>query len=314
MHAHFDLDAYLTRINLTVQELAASPTHSFAQLSLLVQHHRLAIPFENLAACRVFPVDPAHADVSIGERVSLHPARIFRKLVLDRRGGWCFEQNALLATALRALGYAVETICGRVIAPAVDSNKGKYLAKAMTHMLLLVTIDTNEQFLCDVGFGARGEPPIPIRVSPTSTKTTMASGESYEVGLANVVRHMHADTWTGDFYVDPSTAPDDFSATDRVLCYQKGPTHPVYPVYVFSPDARLAHVDYEMANWYSSTHPHNRFTQIPICTKRTVDGFVTLAGNEFKETRHGETVRTNTIDPDELLDLLKSTFGLVRST
>ncbi|ETV82171.1 hypothetical protein H257_04883 [Aphanomyces astaci] len=106
---------------------------------------------------------------------------------------------------------------------------------------------------------------------------------------------MHDDTWSGMY------------TTTTV----EGPNHPVYPVNVFSANPTLAHVDYEMANWYSSTRAQNRFTQIPICSKRTTTGFLTLADREFKETKHGDTIRSKTIaSRDELIELLRTTFEL----
>ncbi|ETV82172.1 hypothetical protein H257_04884 [Aphanomyces astaci] len=167
------------------EQLAECPSNSIAHLTMLVQHHHEAIPFENRAACLVFSVDPAHADTSIGERVSLHTAKIFKKLVLDRRGGWCFEQNALFTTRLRALGYAVETICGDVVTPAMEVAHGKYLDKAMTHMLLLVTTNTSDQFLWDVGFGGRGESPIPIPVPPSAHQPSTCQED--DVGLWGIL-------------------------------------------------------------------------------------------------------------------------------
>ena len=54
----------------------------------------MAVPFENL-------------DVLLGRRISLKPDAIFRKLVTDRRGGYCFEQNSLLRDVLTTLGFKI---------------------------------------------------------------------------------------------------------------------------------------------------------------------------------------------------------------
>ena len=78
-----DLDAYLERIGLTGRP-------SLAQLH---RAHLTSIPFENL--------DPHQ-----GLPVSLEPGDLERKLVTERRGGYCFEQNLLLKAALEALGAA----------------------------------------------------------------------------------------------------------------------------------------------------------------------------------------------------------------
>ena len=60
-----------------------------------------SIPFENL-------------DVLLGRPISLEPEALFQKLVVERRGGYCFEQNLLFKAALEALGYEVEPHLARV--------------------------------------------------------------------------------------------------------------------------------------------------------------------------------------------------------
>jgi N-hydroxyarylamine O-acetyltransferase len=46
--------------------------------------------------------------------VSLVPEDLERKLVAQRRGGYCFEQNLLLKAALEALGAEVDLFLARV--------------------------------------------------------------------------------------------------------------------------------------------------------------------------------------------------------
>jgi hypothetical protein len=79
--AVFDLNRYLERIGLS----------SYSGLAGLHRAHATSIPFENL--------DP-HG----GLHVSLEVRDLQRKLVNDRRGGYCFEQNLLLKAALQELG------------------------------------------------------------------------------------------------------------------------------------------------------------------------------------------------------------------
>jgi N-hydroxyarylamine O-acetyltransferase len=62
--------------------------------------HLTSIPFENL-------------DPWSGRPVSLDLVDVERKLVAERQGGYCFEQNLLLAAALEQLGYEVELLLAR---------------------------------------------------------------------------------------------------------------------------------------------------------------------------------------------------------
>src|SRR3982750_4635329 len=72
-----------------------------ALLSALTDAHTRSIPFENL-------------DVLLGRPISLAREALFQKLVVDRRGGYCFEQNGLFLEVLRELGFQVTPISARV--------------------------------------------------------------------------------------------------------------------------------------------------------------------------------------------------------
>jgi N-hydroxyarylamine O-acetyltransferase len=70
-------------------------------------------------------------------------------LVKRRRGGYCFQQNALFRLALDALGFAVRPLEARV-----RWNAGGAV-RPRTHMVLSVAIAGTE-WLADVGFGGDG--------------------------------------------------------------------------------------------------------------------------------------------------------------
>jgi N-hydroxyarylamine O-acetyltransferase len=127
--AAHDLAAYFARIGWTG---AARP--DLATLAALHGAHVAAIAFENL-------------DVRWGRGVALDTERLVAKLVHARRGGYCFEQNALFAAALRAVGFDVVALAARVRFRATRPLP-------RTHQLLLVTVD-GERCIADVGFGAQ---------------------------------------------------------------------------------------------------------------------------------------------------------------
>ena len=92
-----DLEAYFSRIGYSGPREPTLDT-----LRALHWHHPLAIPFETL-------------DPLLGRPVRLELGALERKLVAERRGGYCFEQNLLFAHALEALGFAVTKLVGRVV-------------------------------------------------------------------------------------------------------------------------------------------------------------------------------------------------------
>src|SRR5215471_14598082 len=122
-----DLEAYFRRIGYSGSR--APTLETLAALHLL---DPTAIPFENLDTLR-------------GAPVRLDIDSLQRKLVLQRRGGYCFEQNLLFTHVLNALGFRVVGLGARVIweRPA-DAPRGP-----RTHMALLVPIGP-ESYLCDV--------------------------------------------------------------------------------------------------------------------------------------------------------------------
>lgn len=78
-------------------------------LRSLHRAHALGIPFENL--------DPV-----LGSVPSLDPADLEAKLVHGGRGGYCYEQNTLLAAVLRQLGFTVTLLTARVTLGAAPGD------------------------------------------------------------------------------------------------------------------------------------------------------------------------------------------------
>ena len=128
--AAFDLAAYLRRI-----DYGGPIEPTLAVLRALHLAHATHIPFENL-------------DILLGRPIRLDTTSLQAKLVTARRGGYCFEQNRLFATALQAIGFDVEALIARVRFRITQ-------VLPRTHMLLLVGLD-GERWLADVGFGADG--------------------------------------------------------------------------------------------------------------------------------------------------------------
>src|ERR1700679_4247480 len=116
----FELRAYLERIGLAgvAATHGGPPVADVATLRALHRAHVISIPFENLDPLRGVP-----ASVDLGD--------LQRKLVDERRGGFCFEHNSLLAAALVVLGFDVEPMLGRV-------GFRESSARARSHMLLRV--------------------------------------------------------------------------------------------------------------------------------------------------------------------------------
>ena len=81
------LAAYLDRIGYSGSTLPSRDT-----LFAVHRAQAYSIPYEGL-------------DMQLGRPVDLDPVRTFDKLVLQRRGGWCYETNGLLGWALGEMGF-----------------------------------------------------------------------------------------------------------------------------------------------------------------------------------------------------------------
>jgi N-hydroxyarylamine O-acetyltransferase len=174
------------------------------ELALL---HPCAIAFENLN-----PVLRRPVPLDIGS--------IQQKLVRAGRGGWCFEHNLLLGTALKALGYEVTGLSARVV-----WNVPAGVIRGRSHMVLHVSLDEGP-FIVDVGFGG-STPTGPLRLEAGIEQTTphepfrlvqVAHGFMLEAKLEGLWR----------------------------------------PLYSFDLQPQ-ALADYEMPNWYLCTHPESHF-------------------------------------------------------
>lgn len=134
----FDRDAYLQRLNFTE---TISPTVDTLKALHHVQLH--TIPFENF-------------DIQLGRGINLEPEALFHKLVHNRRGGYCFELNGLFLMALKAFGFDVRALLGRVHITGTPTGRG--------HQVELINIQ-GRQWIADVGFGTdTPRSPIPLEL------------------------------------------------------------------------------------------------------------------------------------------------------
>jgi N-hydroxyarylamine O-acetyltransferase len=122
-----NLNAYFERIGF-----AGSIAPTLSTLEALAALHPATIPFENLTPL-------------MGEPVLLDQPSLERKLLAEKRGGYCFEHNLLFLRILRDLDYTVRPLLGRGLwTDPANTHKG--------HAVLLVEIN-GQSFIADVGHG-----------------------------------------------------------------------------------------------------------------------------------------------------------------
>jgi N-hydroxyarylamine O-acetyltransferase len=250
-----DLDGYFARIGH-----AGPRTPTLATLNEIVRAHVEAIPFENL-------------DVLLGRPIDLELGAVQRKLIEDRRGGYCFEQNSLLLAVLTALGFDARPLSARV-----GLQRPRDYTPPRTHLFVRVELDTS--WLVDVGIGGMSMASA-IRLDTDAPQPTPHEPRRL-IREGNLVFHQArlGDEWC-DVY---ATTLEDMPPIDR-----------------------------EVANWYTSTHPQSSFKQRLIVARALPDGGrISLLNRELTvRGRDGRADRRLLASPDELLATLAEHFGLV---
>src|SRR5699024_6499271 len=131
MTSPLSLDAYFERIDYGGRTAVEPQT-----LHDLSAAHVQAIPFENI-------------DILLRRPISIEPQAIFDKLVVCRRGGYCFEHNGLMLGVLRRRGFNARSLDARVRLGA--NNRQQPVAR--THMLVEGHLGGTRR-LVDVGVGS----------------------------------------------------------------------------------------------------------------------------------------------------------------
>lgn len=149
----------------------------------------------------------------MGEAVRLERRNLQQKLIYERRGGFCLEQNLLFHWALETLGYeGVDVLAARVFGSTeADATLPE------THVLLAVPVGANT-YIADVGFGGN-TPTVPLRLRADAEQETPHETYRLTGGEPDWVLEVKVrDDWQ-KLYAFGTTprGPDDFTAiNDRV--------------------------------------------------------------------------------------------------
>ncbi len=208
----------------------------------------------------------------LGRGASLADDALTDKLVTRRRGGYCFEHNTLLMRALAALGFAVEGLGARVLWGRADPSPGP-----RTHMLLRVTLPEGV-YLADVGFGG----------------VTLTAPIRFVAGIEQETPHEpHRLVHRGDEIELQARLDGDW-----------------VPLYRASPVAQ-APIDFEVGNWFTSTHPQGLFTNNLMCARPDPDCRYALLNDRFTIRRRGAMPERRVLESaDALGEVLARDFHL----
>ena len=166
------IKAYFKRIKLEYDE--NEPVDS-ALLKKLQYAHITAVPYET-------------TEIVDGHPLSLEYDDLFRKIVTENRGGYCFELNGLFGELLRSLGFEVREYAARFLRGESEPPKPR-------HRVPVVTLN-GERWLCDVGVGCKA-PRYPVLLETGSEQELC--GERYRIDtddfLGNVLMEKNGNEW-----------------------------------------------------------------------------------------------------------------------
>ncbi len=165
---------YLARIGFTNGETV----RDLQTLNRLQRLHLLAVPFENL-------------DIHWKRPIVLDLGNFYKKIVADKRGGFCYELNGLFNELLTDLGFETRLISARVF-------NGRAHGPEFDHAAIIVKIGADE-YLTDVGFGAFTTEPL--RFTLDSEQTDPAGCftiRKRDDGYFEVLKR-DADSWRSEY-------------------------------------------------------------------------------------------------------------------
>ena len=251
-----ELQQYLNRIGIAEKK---EPTLSF--LDELILAHQLTVPFETLDSS-LFHKNP-----------DIDTDTLFQKIVVNRRGGYCFELNSLFTRLLLALGFDAYSCFAKVV-------RGKDMSAPilLLHRLNMIRL-SDGLYLCDVGYGGP-MPACAIPVRDGASRTCL--GETFRSVKS-------CDPW---WFLARTTSTGE---AENVLMY--------YPM-------PQSDADFIPMNLFASEDPRSIFTQKVMANLRTIRGNISLTDFELT-IRSGNLVEMQCIaSSSERDEVLKKYFSI----
>ncbi len=267
-------EAYLKRIGIDASRAASLMQRVRAEgraweegkdkmlLDELILRHHLSVPFENLDICLWHR--PVRLDID----------SLFDKIVVRRRGGYCFELNGLFTQLLEELGYEVRSIACRI-------TRNMTVLRPCLHRAILVRTGGAWHY-CDVGFGG----PMPACAVPLDAGPSECPGHEFFEA-----RPLDEFWWS---LLRMKDAKAEEAGREEILQFSLFPQ---------------SRVEFMTANAWCSD-PSFVFAARPMINLRTAEGYLAVNGSVFTECRGGVKTETALEGEAELLPVLERRFGL----
>ena len=223
--------------------------------------HLRSVPFENL-------------DIGLKRVIQLNEQALWEKIIVNKRGGFCYELNGLFAWLLKQIGFDVTYLNARDYHEA-DNTFGI----DFDHLTLMVQAPgKSTRWLVDVGWGDTFTQPLDIDDHDWQEQESRA----YKLERFRDGYQLWQRDWGGkierQYYFD--LTPHQFPA------------------------------EYEAACHYHQTSPQSIFTRGSIISIATPDGRITLEDGRLIMTKNGERTERVIENKTKYLALLKKHFDI----
>ena len=249
-----DKNAYLKRIGVGDESVPLTKEG----LDRLQFAHLCSVPFENLD---LFDYD-GKVDFGVEE--------LFDKVVLRRRGGYCFELNSIFMALLKAVGFDVHPAGVRIL---MGGNTD--FLPAIAHRASIITIG-GKRYYSDVGFGMTNAPGISICLDDYSEQDIQ--GEVFTVEdrpFNNKMIIRHTENGPSGLFM---FVPDPFNVLDFIT--------------------------------YNTTIQMTGFRAKRMVNLRRPGGSISVDGDIFRRTDKGERTESPLPTAQDAFDVLNSEFGM----
>ncbi|MDW7656733.1 MAG: arylamine N-acetyltransferase [Bacillota bacterium] len=250
-----DAQTYFHRLGLAIPP--GSLTCDRDLLNRLQYAHVTRIPYENL-------------DILSGKDLPMTCEDQFSKMILGRRGGYCFELNGLFACLLQTIGYRITTYMGRYL-------RGETTIPMRRHRVIRTECNDGT-FICDVGVGQQA-PRFPLALVPDLVQEQF--GETYKISREPFLGWVVYDLYKGQWR----------------------------RFYSFTEEEQLD-IDFVMPSFYCEKSPESIFNKSMMLSIKTEQGRKTIDGSTFRIFSPAGVHEEVISKPEQLIELMDLQFNL----
>lgn len=181
-------------------------------------------------------------DILENKPLNLAPEALYEKIVLRKRGGYCFELNGLLTHMFREMGFSVSERFARFLRDEKDIPMRR-------HRVTVVHREDGD-YLCDIGVGLIA-PRLPLKIEENTIQTQ--NGETYRFTKDSrhgwILWDLHHDVWR------------------EYICFT---------------DDAVFDVDFLQPSFFCEKHPDSPFNKDYMLAIKTETGRRTIDGRVYK--------------------------------